>query len=942
MEHKRIAMTNRLLKSNSKGKTAILVIAAALFGAMFIPSNLIAQSNHRDPYVPSDKKLDPTWVQSLFEKGVRKVYQGNELNYIAMPCGGIGAGEVEITGNGTLCFTESVYNQMQPANGGLGDYDGAQYLRPQVPKTKIENGFAIRIKEPGQEPQVLQLSRKDFDSLRFIGEYPIATLDFRKSGSKLPVIITSEIFSPFVPLSIRSSANPATVYRFSITNRSSKSVEIELAGWLQNGSFPQQERNKVNKVMHSSGITGILLGADDITNDIDFTDTIRSGTKQRGNGNAQFGNLSIAVLDEHAKTFVSWNSMEDCLSSFKGIKSKDPLIKRFPANENGGGGISSGLKLAPGEKKNLTFMVSWYFPNLYETAPGCPGLVGHIYNNWYKNSFSAATYIADNFNTLYRDTKLFHDTYFDNTLPYWLANRITMPVSTLASGNVAIWENGRMYCYEGVGFCFGTCGHVLNFVTSISKLFPELERSVRLMQDLNDKSGFSPSGRINFRGHNGADPEADHSYASDAQSGYVLKLYREHLNSPDYTFLDSIWPKVKLIIGYHIFRDGADIGIEPNGVLEGLQTFWDPMWYGPNPYNNTLYLAALLAAEEMARIKNENKLADRYHALFEKGKSFMNERMWNGEYYVHLYPSGFKKADMQNGFVKLIESEQNARRYIEAFNNGEPNYFESTACDANQLFGQNWATQLGLGYILPRERCCSAAKSIFLYNWTPDISTVYDAEKPLNRTLAAPGEGAMINGSWPKEKPRSFENTHDKSDIWCGLEYEAACDMINEGLTKEGFIMIRAVHDRYNGIKRNPWNEIEGSDHYSRAMHSWNILLSLSGFVYDGPAGKIGFAPRLTPDNFKCFFSTAEGWGNFSQKLINESQQEIIAVKWGRLNLNKLNFTVTENLMVQNITVKLDGKLLTSTHQIRNKELSVLLDSPVKVMAGQQLEIMIK
>jgi uncharacterized protein (DUF608 family) len=67
-----------------------------------------------------------------------------------------------------------------------------------------------------------------------------------------------------------------------------------------------------------------------------------------------------------------------------------------------------------------------------------------------------------------------------------------------------------------------------------------------------------------------------------------------------------------------------------------------------------------------------------------------------------------------------------ATGYIQAFNNGEPNYFVSTACDAQQLFGQNWATQLGLGHILPKERCRIAAKSIFLYNLTPDISTVYD------------------------------------------------------------------------------------------------------------------------------------------------------------------------------------------------------------------------
>jgi hypothetical protein len=229
-------------------------------------------------------------------------------------------------------------------------------------------------------------------------------------------------------------------------------------------------------------------------------------------------------------------------------------------------------------------------------------------------------------------------------------------------------------------------------------------------------------------------------------------------------------------------------------------------------------------------------------------------------------------------------------------------------------------------------------------------------EPPLHRTLAAPGEGAMINGSWPKDKPRKyeyswdksdilsgmFENTWDKSDIWSGLMYDASCNMINEGLLEEGLIMIRSVHDRYNGIKRNPWNEMDGADHYSRPMHSWNILLSLSGFEYDGPAGKIGFAPRLTPDNFKCFFSAAEGWGNLSQKLTNGSQQEIIEVKWGRLRLSKLSFVPSGNLKVQTVKVNIDGKPIPIVHNMLNGKVFVSLASEKTLMAGQRMEILIK
>ena len=118
------------------------------------------------------------------------------------------------------------------------------------------------------------------------------------------------------------------------------------------------------------------------------------------------------------------------------------------------------------------------------------------------------------------------------------------------------------------------------------------------------------------------------------------------------------------------------------------------------------------AAEEMARLKGETALAARYHAIFESGKAWMNERMWNGEYYVHLYPFGFHNPRGSNGARDVITPQQdqmNARDYIDAMLSGKPHYYVSTACDAQQTFGQNWAHQLGLGYILPAEHCRTAA-----------------------------------------------------------------------------------------------------------------------------------------------------------------------------------------------------------------------------------------
>ncbi|ANW95302.1 hypothetical protein AXE80_02925 [Wenyingzhuangia fucanilytica] len=927
------------MKINLKFKTTDTAIAII---TIFMPLLLLAQVSGNKPYIPINKGLDNKWIESLLEKGEQKIYNDEELKYIAMPCGGIGTGQVEITGEGKLVFTESVYNQMQQPNTGHGLSSGYNYINPVVLESKVNNAFSIRIKEASGNYKVLRLNHQDFDDIQFIGEYPMSQLTYQKKNGKLPIEIKSEVFSPFVPLNLRSSSNPVTVIRYSIKNTSDKSVEVALSGWLKNIEFPIKSKvSYTNTIMKSKGVKGLSL-------EMNPKDTSESVMKH-----PQLGGFSLSVLDKNANVLVSNLSNETFLQQWeKGEKIKNSK-QSYTSETAIGGQVVSHIKVAPNKTKVVTFLVTWYFPNAYENGKRykqardeAPGWVGHLYNNWYTNAFDVASYVSANFNALYSDTKHFRNTYHNTSLPYWLANRITMPVSTLAAGNIAIWKNGRLYAYEGIGFCQGTCGHVYNFVTAISKLFPELERSVRLLQDFNEDepySGYSKSGRINFRGYGANDPNAIHSYASDAQSGYVLKAYREHLNSKDNTFLDAIWDKVKMAIGYHIFKDGAEIGLEPNGVLEGKQTFWDPMWYGPNPYNNTLYLAALRAAEEMAKVQGEFNLAKRYHAIFETGSTFMNEHMWNGEYYVHLYPTGFKSDNgIRNGFSSPEVIDSNAEAFIKGFNNGAPNYYISTGCDAQQLFGQNWAHQLGLGYILPQQHCLTAANSIYQYNYTPDIGTVYNFQKPKHRTLAAIGEGAMVNGSWPKTPPKNFENLHDKANIWTGLEYEASCDMINEGLVKEGLVVIRSIHDRYNGTKRNPWNEIEGSDHYSRAMHSWNVLLSISGFTYNGPKGIIGYNPKLTPENFKSFFSASEGWGNYSQTKTNNIQTGSIHLAYGKLMLNTINLNVTPGKTVKQLDIHLNGKSLKASFEQKGDIVSINVDQTVQLNKNDKLSIQLK
>src|SRR5262245_32103834 len=52
--------------------------------------------------VPSDKKLSPDWVKSLFDRGTKTIYRGTDLKYIGMPVGGLCAGQLYLGGDGKL------------------------------------------------------------------------------------------------------------------------------------------------------------------------------------------------------------------------------------------------------------------------------------------------------------------------------------------------------------------------------------------------------------------------------------------------------------------------------------------------------------------------------------------------------------------------------------------------------------------------------------------------------------------------------------------------------------------------------------------------------------------------------------------------------------------------------------------------------------------------
>ena len=548
------------------------------------------------------------------------------------------------------------------------------------------------------------------------------------------------------------------------------------------------------------------------------------------------------------------------------------------------------VKLAPGATRTFTFTLAWFFPN---------HLHGHEYANRFQSAADVAHYVLGNHDRLAGDTKEWHRTFYeDSTLPRWLLFRLHSTASTLATGTCQWWQSGRFWAWEGVGCCEGTCTHVWNYAHAPARLFPELERSAREMQDFG--AGFDPnSGLVGFR--------SNRVYAADGQCGTILKAYREHQCSPDPSFLKRNWPRIKKALEFSIKQDGND-----DGLIENSQhNTYDINFEGPNTFVGSLYLAALRAGEEMAKEMGDTEFAQRCRRIFESGSRLTVERMWDGEYFIQL-------VDLQK----------------------HPKDQYGPGCLSDQLFGQGWAHQLGLGYIYPAERVQQALKSVWKYNWAPDVGPYNAVHKP-ERWFARPGEAGLFTCTWPKSEYLP-EGVRYREEVWTGIEYQVAGHMAWEDMVTEALAICRGVHDRYQPAKHNPFNEIECGDHYARAMASWGVYTALAGFEYDGPDEHIGFSPALTPENFRAAFTGAEGWGSFAQTRTKDLQREQIELRWGRLNLQTLIFSVPEDWKAVEVAIRLGDQPVDHESTLREDCLGIELNRELKLSKGDTLEVEIR
>jgi hypothetical protein len=190
----------------------------------------------------------------------------------------------------------------------------------------------------------------------------------------------------------------------------------------------------------------------------------------------------------------------------------------------------------------------------------------------------------------------------------------------------------------------------------------------------------------------------------------------------------------------------------------------------------------------------------------------------------------------------------------------------------------------------------------------------------------------------------SYEQAKGKGPEWAagyfnecmnGFEHQVAGHMIWEGMVTEGLAVERALHDRYHPSRRNPYNEVECGDHYARSMASYGVFIAACGFEYHGPNGRIGFAPRISPENFKAALSGAEGWGSYRQVIESTKLSATLSIAHGQLSLREISFAHAGT----SCQVTGPAGAIAATLCASDQKTIVQLQDPLILLEGEKLEI---
>jgi uncharacterized protein (DUF608 family) len=810
-------------------------------------------------------------------------YDGEHLNHVAFPLGGIGAGMLCVEGTGAISHVSlkqrpSMFHepQMYAAVCIRGDADSdsvARVLEGPVPRRKVFGGPLTGLGLGDRTYGFPRLSQ-----VSFAARMPFAEVAMSDPG--LPLGVKLVAWSPFVPTDADASSLPVAALEYELTNTSGGPIE---------GVFSYHTVNPVamsDRDVAPRRIRAIERGA---------------VLHQPARENAPHEEASFAlVLDEDdaavdaawfrggwfdAKTMV-WRRVEACEAH-----ARPPHAEGDCGN---GASVYAPFRLAAGASRTFRLLMAWYVPHTLERYGGetpdhCSSGAGGgkpaakpKHQPWYTGRFPDVDAVMTHWRGQYaplRDASAtFASSLHDSTLPPQAIEAAAANLTILKSPTVLRDREGRIWAWEGCGdthgSCHGTCTHVWNYAQAMPHLFASLERTVRQTEfgECQDDAG-----RQVFRAPLPIRPAPDFGAhaAADGQLGGIMKVHRDWRISGDTVWLRRLWPAVRQSLDYCIQAwDPTHEGM----LKEPHHNTYDIEFWGANGMCTSFYLGALRAATLMGEALGDDVTA--YDELYRKGREAMQRDLFNGEYFhQQVQWEGLRAKPDQ--FIPLLARGHAHPEGVALLKAEGPKYQYGTGCLSDGVLGAWMALVCAVGDVLDRDMVRSHLLAVYRHNLKHDLSQHVN---PQRSSYALGDEGGLLLCSWPRGGKPSLPFVYS-DEVWTGIEYQVAAHLIALGCVDEGLDIVRTARQRYDGRHRNPFNEYECGHWYARALSSYALLGALSGASYDAVTRTLTLEPRVAGD-FTAFFSAADGFGQVGVR----DGKPFLDVRYGRIEVDRLEF----------------------------------------------------
>ncbi|MDB6092784.1 MAG: hypothetical protein JWM32_346 [Verrucomicrobia bacterium] len=803
-----------------------------------------------------------------------------------MPVGGIGTGTVSLTGWGAWRHWELMNRPAKnftPTGqaGSSGFFAVRAARRGGAPVTRLLEGpLPVGEWEGDEGSPARNAGLPRFRRCTFRAAYPLAQVEL--ADEAMPVRAVLEVFNPLVPGDAARSALPVALVRVRLHNLSRAPVSAAVAAVLPNyigndgfttklddfrgRHFPIGSAGGRNTWQESSAVRGVLLASDGVARTHPAWGTLAlATTAKRG------------VTHRTAWADLGWN--DPLLEFWDDFSADGKLEEKSAKTDTPTASLAVAVEIPPMGENTVEFIVAWHFPNRENWGHGekhVPAIVGNHYTVPLADAWAAAESAAKQWPALERETVAFVRGVVECDLAAEVREAALFNLSTLRSQTCFRTADGRFFgwegCFDRQGSCHGNCTHVWNYEHATANLFPELARSMRETEF--SEFSMQADGLMTFRVPLPLRPVSGPVYAAaDGQMGCLLKLHREWRISGDTAWLRALWPRARLALEFAWLPGGWDA--DQDGVMEGAQhNTMDVEYFGPNPQMASWYLGALRAGEEMARALGEEDFAAKCRDLFERGRAWVDANLFNDDYYEHEVRPPGTWANVRTGLVIGPESKTPA----------DPAYQLGAGCLVDQLAGQVNAHFEGLGHLLDPVHEREALRAVLAHNRRHG----FEAHFNHMRSYALGDETALLMASYPRGR-RPARPFPYYTEVMTGFEYCVALHLAQEGMVRDALKVVRDIRARYDGRKRNPFDEAECGHHYARAMNSWGLIAAMTGFHFSTLTGAMTFAK--SPRHVRWFWSAGTAWGTAELAPTLRRTKIVVACLGGKLAVRRLTLT---------------------------------------------------